>query len=99
MNRIILLVLLLVVMGFGAPGRPSLAKPSRAQGRTTPDVQVDMRNVMYHFTDQIAVHIHQLQARVLPTQRARFPVFDDVQSFTFAIAFAGIALSTETVAH
>jgi hypothetical protein len=99
MNRTILSMLLLVVMGFGAPGRPSLAKPSRAQGHTTPAVQVDMRNVMYHFTDQVAVHIHQLHGRVLPTQRARFPVIDDVQSFTFAIAFAEIALSTETLSY
>jgi hypothetical protein len=99
MNRIMLIVLLLVVMDFGTPGRLSLAKPSRAQGHTTPAVQVDMRNVMYHFTDQIAVYIHQLHGRVLPTQRARFPVIDDVQSFTFAIAFAEIALSTETLSH
>jgi hypothetical protein len=99
MQRILVTVWLLVVVGFGAPGRPSLAKPARAQGRTTPAVQVDMRNVIYHFTDQIAVHIHQLQGRVLPTPRARFPVFDDVESFTFAIAFAEIALSTETLSH
>jgi hypothetical protein len=99
MQRILVTVWLLVVVGFGAPGRPSLAKPARAQGRTTPAVQVDMRNVIYHFTNQIAVHIHQLQGRVLPTPRARFPVFDDVESFTFAIAFAEIALSTETLSH
>ena len=90
---------LLVVVGFGAPGRPSLAKPSRVPGRTTPAVQVDMRNVMYHFTDQIAVHVHQLQGRVLPTPRARLPVFDDVESFTFAIAFAEIALRLDTLSH
>jgi hypothetical protein len=99
MTRILITVGLLMVVGFGAPGRPSLAKPSRVQGRTTPAVQVDMRNVMYHFTDQIAVHIHQLQGRVLPTPRARLPVFDDVESFTFAIAFAEIALSMDTLSH
>jgi hypothetical protein len=60
-------------------------------------VQVDMRNVMYHFTDQVAVHILQLHGLVLPTQRARLPVFDDVQSFTLAIHFAEIAISTETL--
>jgi hypothetical protein len=58
-----------------------------------------MRNVMYHFTDQVAVHIRQLHGRVLPTQRARLPVLDDVQSFTFAIDFAEIAISTDALSN
>jgi hypothetical protein len=56
-----------------------------------------MRNVMYHCTDQVAVHVLQLHGWVLPTQRARLPVLDDVQSFTLAIHFAEIAISTETL--
>jgi hypothetical protein len=64
-----------------------------------PAVQVDMRNVIYHCTDQFAVHIHQLHGLVLPTQHERFPVLDDVQSFTIAIAFAEIALGTEALSY
>jgi hypothetical protein len=58
-----------------------------------------MRNVMYHFTDQVAVHILQLHGLVLPTQRARLPVFDDVQSFAFAIHFAEIAIGTDALSN
>jgi hypothetical protein len=97
MNRIMVTVLLLVVVGFF--GRPSFAKPPQEKTSKTPAVQMDMRNVMYHFTDQIAVHILQLHGRVLPTQRARLPVFDDVESFTFALDFAEIAISTEVLSH
>ena len=94
MDRFTFIVLLLVVVGCVTTGRSSLAKLPQEQGSKTPAVQVDMRNVMYHFTDQVAVHILQLHGLVLPTQGARLPVFDDVQSFTFAIHFAEIAIGT-----
>ncbi len=96
MHRIMVIVLLLVV---GFVGRPSFAKPPQEKTSKTPAVQADMRNVMYHFTDQIAVHILQLHGRILPTQRARLPVLDDVESFTFALDFAEIAISTKVLSH
>jgi hypothetical protein len=54
---------------------------------------------MYHCTDQVVIHIRQLQGRVLPTQRARLPVLDDVQSFTVAITFAEIAIGMEALSQ
>jgi hypothetical protein len=80
MDRITFIVLLLIAVGCVTTGRSSLAKLPKEKGSKTPAVQVDMRNVMYHFTDQVAVHILHLRGLVLPTQRARLPVFDDVQS-------------------
>jgi len=99
MDRITFIVLLFVAVGCCTTGRPSLAKLPQEQGSKTPAVQVDMHNVMYHFTDQVAVHIHQLHGLVLPTQRERLPVLDDIQSFTFAIHFAEIAIRTDALSN
>ncbi len=99
MNRITFIVLLLIAVGCVTTGRSSLAKLPRQKESKTPAVQVEMRNVMYHFTDHVAVHILQLHGLVLPTQRARLPVFDDVQSFMFAIHFAEIAISTDALSN
>src|SRR5262249_10517816 len=99
MDRITFIVLLFVAVGCCTTGRPSLAKLPQEQGSKTPAVQVDMHNVMYHFTDQVAVHIHQLHGLVLPTQRERLPVLDDIQSFTFAIHFAEMAIRTDALSN
>jgi hypothetical protein len=56
-------------------------------------VEVQMRNVMYHFTDGIAVHIRALRGQLLPT-KGDFPVFDDKTSFTLQIGSAEIAMSS-----
>ena len=88
MSRIKATVLLLVAVGLCTTGRASLAKLQQEKRSKTPTVHMEMRNVMYHFTDQVAVHILQLQGLVLPTQRQSLPVFDDVHSFTLAIRFA-----------
>src|SRR5215475_208059 len=99
MDRITLIALLLIVVACVTPGRSSLAKPPQEKGSKTPAVQVDMRNVVYHFTVQVTVHILQLHGLVLPTQRERLPVLDDVQSFTFAIHFAEIAIGMNALSY
>src|SRR5437588_879348 len=99
MDRITCIVLLIVLVGCVTTGRSSLAKLPQEKGSKTPAVQVDMRNVMYHFTDQVAVHILQLHGLVLPTQGARLPVLDDVQSFTFVIHYAEIAIGTDALSN
>ena len=99
MDRITVIVLLLIAVGCVTTGGSSLAKVPQVKGSKTPAVQVDVRNVMYHFTDQVTVHILQLHGLVLPTQGARFPVLDDVQSFTFAIHFAEIAIGTDALSN
>jgi len=99
MDRITVIVLLLIAVGCVTTGGSSLAKGPQVKGSKRPAVQVDMRNVMYHFTDQVTVHILQLHGLVLPTQGAPFPVLDDVQSFTFAIHFAEIAIGTDALSN
>src|SRR5882724_2741377 len=99
MNRLTCTLLLLVAVGCCTAGRPSLAKPPQQKRSTTSAVQVDMRNVTYHVTDHVAVHILQMQGLIVPTQRNGLPVFDDVQSFTLAIHYAEIAISMEALSH
>ena len=99
MSRIKATVLLLVAVGLFTTGGSSFAKLQQEKGSKTPAVQVEMRNVMYHFTDQVAVHILQLHGMLLPTQHTGLPVFDDVHSFTLAINSAAITIGTEALSN
>lgn len=63
------------------------------------EVQVAIKNVMYHFTDNIAAHIVQLQGHLIPTKDAAIVVFDDTNSFTIAVASAEIAISCSSLAQ
>jgi hypothetical protein len=60
-------------------------------------VEVQMRNVMYHFTDAIAVHIQSLHGYLQPT-KGEIPVFDDKESFKLKISSAEIAISADSLA-
>lgn len=58
-----------------------------------------MRNVMYHYTEPIAVHIAYLKGELTPTQPGGMPVFDDANSFTLSIQYARISLTTDALAN
>ena len=62
-------------------------------------VQIAMKNVMYHYTDPIAVRVVQLQGELLPTKPGEIPVFDDKNSFTLALTSAEIAISCDALAR
>ncbi len=57
-------------------------------------VAVTMRNVMYHFTSRIAVHIFELSGSLTPTGQNAFPIFDDARSFVLHIDTADMSLTT-----
>ena len=61
-------------------------------------VHVQMRNVMYHYEENVAVHIRRLAGELVPA-KGDFPVFDDKQSFTLHIAAAEMAISPEAMAN
>jgi hypothetical protein len=61
-------------------------------------VKVQMRNVMYHFTDEIAVQIDILQGELVPIDGSRMPIFDDKNSFTLRIQSARIVISSSSMA-
>jgi hypothetical protein len=72
------------------------------QPNNAPDnhvVQAAMKNVMYHFTDHIAVHIIQLQGHLIPTKPGAIVVFDDKNSFTLALTSAEIAITCNALAQ
>ena len=71
-------------------GAPSQSEAAHAVG-------AEMRNVMYHFTDTIGVHIFQLNGKLVP--KKEIPVFDDKESFVLEIDSARIAMSTDDLSH
>jgi len=89
-----LVVLLLCVVTRRA------ATTQQAQSNNTEDfVRVEMRNIFYHFNDRIAVHISQLEGKLIPTRQGAVPVFDDKQSFVLALDSAAISISTDAMAN
>jgi hypothetical protein len=60
-------------------------------------VSVEMRNVLYHFTNSVAVQIRTLRGQLVP--KGDLPVFDDKQSFTLQIDSAEIAMSPDNLAN
>jgi hypothetical protein len=73
------------------------ATPQNSGGTTNKAVNVEMRNVTYHFTDTVAVHIRMLLGELVP--KGDLPVFDDKESFTLHIESAEIAMSTQNLAN
>jgi hypothetical protein len=75
---------------------------SAAQSPEAPDshaVEIAMRNVMYHYTDPIAVHIIHLQGYLTPTKPGATVVFDDKNSFILVLASAEISISCNALAQ
>jgi hypothetical protein len=58
-----------------------------------------MRNVIYHFSDSVVVHIETLNGDVVPTGEYKFPIFDDKKSFNIEISSGKIAINTESLAN
>ncbi|HKT24116.1 MAG TPA: hypothetical protein VJR04_05905 [Terriglobales bacterium] len=61
-------------------------------------VDVQMHNVMYHFTDSIAVHIRSLNGRLVPV-KGDLPIFDNKDSFKIQIDSAAIAITPDSLAN
>ena len=75
----------------------AVSAPAQSQPDASRTVATEMGNVMYHFTESIAVHIWQLKGKLVP--RDEIPVFDDKQSFILKIDSARISMSTDALAH
>lgn len=56
-----------------------------------------MHNVMYHFTDEITVHIRDLLGQLIPDNPEGPVTFDDKDSFTLRIDGAEIAMGTDAL--
>jgi hypothetical protein len=62
-------------------------------------VKVQMHNVMYHFTDQIAVHLINVGGSLVPTSPGHIPVFDDKNSFELQITAAEMTMDPQSLAN
>lgn len=61
-------------------------------------VEVQMRNIEYHFTDTIAVHIRTLRGRLQPKENG-IPVFDNKDSFNVEIDRAEMSMTAASLAN
>jgi hypothetical protein len=86
------LSVLLTLCAASAPAQN--AKPSDSH-----IVQVAMKNVQYHFTSDIAVHIVQLQGHLTPTKAGSIVIFDDKGSFILAMDSAEIGMTCDSLAQ
>jgi hypothetical protein len=82
-------LLLCSVLLFGSSAGAQIARDR--------SVEVQMRNVVYHYTNAVAVQIRRLHGQLLPT--GEFPIFDDKNSFSLQIQAAEIAVSVESLAN
>src|SRR6185437_10320256 len=71
--------------------------PQKEQGKAGV-VQVQMRNVMYHYADNIAVHIRRLAGELVPV-KGDLPIFDDKNSFTLHVSQAEMAITPDAMAN
>jgi len=63
------------------------------------DVHVQMHNVMYHYSDDVSVHLRRLAGTLAPTKAGEIPVFDQKESFRLDIAAAEIAMDPQSLAN
>jgi hypothetical protein len=73
-----------------------------AQSGEVPDthpVEFAMKNVTYHYSGPVAVHIAHLQGELVPTRPESIVVFDDKNSFNLHLAYAEISISCNVLAQ
>ncbi|MGC1687311.1 MAG: hypothetical protein WA734_16920, partial [Candidatus Acidiferrales bacterium] len=91
------LILLIALVAGSAAGQTEKPAPASGPSTTTlgaaePVVRAQIRNVDFHVTDRIVVHIVSLDGR-LTTKPGEIPVFDDKNSFGIDVDSAKNTLS------
>jgi hypothetical protein len=80
----------------------NLSSDSAAQSSESPDtrpVETAMKNVTYHYSEPVAVHIVQLQGELVPAKAGSIVVFDDKNSFQLHLTYAEISISCNALAQ
>lgn len=62
-------------------------------------VHAAIKNVDFHLTDRIVVHISALEGNLLPTQSGQIPIMDDKRSFQFDVDSANVTLSAAALSN
>jgi len=86
-----------LVVGCLVAGHHSHAQQD--QPTKTTAVQTEMRNVMYHFTENVTVQILQLRGALVPVRQDSLPIFDDSRFFNLEISSADINMTTDSLAN
>jgi hypothetical protein len=95
MKKVALASLIACIIAVGG-ARAQEHASSQADGGA---VKVQMHNVMYHFTDQIAVHLINVGGSLVPTSAGHIPVFDDKNSFELQITAAEMTMDPQSLAN
>jgi hypothetical protein len=66
---------------------------SLSLGAAVPDVQIEMKNVRLHATDDIILDVTYLRGTMVSRSAGTPPVFDDQQSYVLRVRRADVALS------
>lgn len=77
---------------------PVFGQSSQSRAKVAP-VKIQMHEVMYHFTGDVAVRIFDLEGELTPAHEGSIVVFDDKYSFQIAVGTAQIALSMQDLTH
>jgi len=83
-------------------GLPSCLLDAGAQSSETDNshpVDFAVKNVTYHYSEPVAVHITQLQGELVPTKAGTIVFFDDKNSFDLRLKYAEIAISCNALAQ
>ena len=97
------IVRLVLALGFATLGIAQAQAPDRAgsppavaaEGAV---VHAQMKNVDFHLTDRIIVHISALDGQLAPSHGS-IPVFDDKESFNLDVDSARISVSTTALSN
>src|SRR5258708_19040827 len=93
--RIVLSLILFAVLS-----NPLLKVAAQSsEAADTRPVEFAMKNVTYHYSEPVAVHIAQLQGELVPTKAGAIVFFDDKNSFTLHLNYAEIAISCNALAQ
>ncbi len=90
----------LSLMLFAVLSNPLLKVAAQSsEAADTRPVEFAMKNVTYHYSEPVAVHIAQLQGELVPTKAGAIVFFDDKNSFTLHLNYAEIAISCNALAQ
>ena len=92
-------VALMFLIGCAVWTGLGLAQENQNNSKDGGAVKVQMHNVMYHFTDQIAVHLINVGGSLVPTSAGHIPVFDDKNSFELQITAAEMTMDPQSLAN
>jgi hypothetical protein len=80
-------------------GAATLPQEKPGSGSESKAVQVQMHNVMYHFSDKVAVHLRRIAGALIPLRAGEIPVFDDKNSFKLQIIAGEVAMEPQSLAN